>query len=392
MFKRSTSSWLAGAIASIAAAILPLSASAQVIPGTTIPQSVTHLVISNATSQAVTIGITCPSGANIEDGCTTTVANLSMINVTSGYSGSPIPVTVYGSTPVKGIFTIAARLAYELVNTLQNSFAGNQEQNCLQGLIVSFNQLPTCPGTPPAFPQPGDAGPAIPNGVSAAEPTLNLPHTIGGAPGGGANEACDVTCVNGANAIIQLTLTSPSSGALPWTYDAAGSIGPGQSFATVNSWVNVAGGCDNNCVPERPGVYPYGCTLCNEFPDPAPPCGQQFCATANGLPPNTGCNFQRSPNTANPVTSQFGGSIVYTYVGPAIPPPTCRGVPGFFGGGGNKKTRYTPIKHQLIGTKHDPFKIPHNAMPKHGLDGTKHDLTRIRHAVIVDGKQRVISY
>lgn len=316
------------------------SAGASVISGTSIPSSVTHLVISNKTGSAVTIGLQCQlPGPIVQDGCTTNISDMQIIDVTSGASPTPQPFTTFSSS--QGTFALASMHKYEIVSLKTNPFSSpaNQQQNCLQGLIISFGQWNSCPATPgPAFPIPFVAGPAIPNGSNAAEPSLNLPSTIGGSPipGTGATEVCDITCVNGANSILKLTITSPSqaptgvSQALPWAYDASGTIGTGQSFSTTNSWVNVSGKCDDNCFQlvngikvDRPGVFPYGCSQCNIFPDPGPPCGQ-FCAAQNGLAPNKGCTFNRAPQTANSVTAQFGGTVEFSYLSKAVPPATCQ--------------------------------------------------------------------
>jgi hypothetical protein len=368
MLRRATIARIAAAIAFIISVISPLSVQAQFIPGTSIPNSVTHLVISNQSPQNVIIAVTVPGGGT-QDGCTNTIANIFMINVTPGQPNTMLPLNTYqpGNT-VNGTFPIASGQSWEIVNTLTNPKPGPpplppspSSQNCLQGLTITFGQLPQCANHPPAFPTGSTPGPPIPNGVNQCEPTLNLPNSFNGVSDSAANESCDITCLNGANAIIQLTLTSPTSGALNWTYDASGTIGPGQSFSTQNSWVNVARGCDNNCSPERPGVFPYGCSQCNIFPDPNPGClatlgrpASQFCAAQNGLPPNTGCNFQRSPNSGNPQTAQFGGSVVYTFLGPAIPPAKC--VPSGGGGGGGKGGSNGFMKFKVI-KKPKPFKI-----------------------------------
>lgn len=309
-----------------------------VIPGTTIPSSVTHLVVSNKTASAVTIGLQCQlAGPIVQDGCTTNISDMAIIDITAG--GTPQSFTTFSSS--QGTLALASMHQYEIVNLKTNPFSSpaNQQQNCLQGLIISFGQWNSCPASPgPAFPIPFVAGPAIPNGSNAAEPSLNLPSTIGGSPipGTGATEVCDITCVNGANSILKLTITSPSqpptggSQALPWAYDASSTIGAGQSFSTTNSWVNVSGQCDDNCYKivngnkvDRPGVFPYGCSQCNIFPDPGPPCGQ-FCAAQNGLPANKGCTFNRAPQTANAVTSQFGGTVEFSYLSKAVPPASCQ--------------------------------------------------------------------
>ncbi len=317
------------------------SSSSPVIPGTSIPSTVTHFIITNKTASPVTIGVQCQlPGALVQDGCTTNISDMAILDLTSG-SPTPQPFTTFSTG--QGTFPLASMHQYEIVNLKTNPYSApaNQQQNCLQGLIVSFGQWNSCPATQPntpAFPVPFTPGPDIPNGSNAAEPSLNLPSTINGAAvaGTGSTEVCDITCVNGANSILKLTITSPSqppaggSQALPWTYDASGSIAAGQTFSTTNSWVNVKDKCDNNCfvlvngIPvDRPGVFPYGCTQCNKNPDPAPPCGQ-FCAAQNGLPPNTGCTFNRAPQKTNPVTAQFGGTVDFSYLSTAVPPSGCQ--------------------------------------------------------------------
>ncbi len=322
----------------------------------TIPTTVTHLIVTNSTGKSVTMGVVLPPSGQ-DDGCTTNVNDLRMAKLEIGLTGKkttgPQPVIQFGPT-TNGYFKLKARTSYELVSVMANPVTGNNE-NCLQGLIISFgqfNQCPTQPTTnnpPQAFPPGGlfSPGPKMPNGVCAFEPTLNLPGTINGGSTAGAavNEACDITCVNGANAYLELFINSPqtpqppTSAALPWTYDANGSIGVGQSFSTKNSWVKVeptgTTGCDDNCVlpgsnppTDRPGIQPYGCSQCNIPSDPDPPCqnlgiGDQYCSAQNGLPPNTGCSFNRSPQTLNPITQQFGGTVGINYLGKAKPPNTC---------------------------------------------------------------------
>ncbi len=312
-----------------------------VITGTSIPSTVTHLVVSNKTASAITIGVQCQlPGPIVQDGCTTNISDMKIIDVTAG--GSPVAFTTF--SPSQGTFSLASMRQYEIINTKTNPFStpANQQQNCLQGLIVSFGQWNSCPaqGTAPAFPIPFVPGPDIPNGSNGAEPSLNLPSTINGVAvtGTGSTEVCDITCVNGANSILRLTITSPSAPPLggtqanSWLYDSIGNIAAGQSFSTTNSWVNVADKCDDNCFKivnnvkvDRPGVFPYGCTQCNVLPDPKPPCGQ-FCAAQNGLAPNNGCTFNRAPQTANPVTARFGGTVEFSYLSKAVPPASCQGL------------------------------------------------------------------
>lgn len=312
-----------------------------VITGTSIPSTVTHLVVSNKTASAITIGVQCQlPGSIVQDGCTTSISDMQILDLTAGTG--PQAFTTFSSS--QGTFSLASLHQYEIISTKTNPFSTpvNQQQNCLQGLIVSFGQWNSCPsqGTAPAFPIPFVAGPDIPNGSNAAEPSLNLPSTINGVAvaGTGSTEVCDITCVNGANSILKLTITSPSSPPLggtqanPWLYDSIGNIGAGQSFSTSNSWVNVADKCDDNCYKivnnvkvDRPGVFPYGCTQCNVLPDPKPPCGQ-FCAAQNGLASNNGCTFNRAPQTANPATARFGGTVEFSYLSKAVPPASCQGL------------------------------------------------------------------
>lgn len=313
MLHRLTAVTIAAALALLANLISPLPSRAQA------PSTVTHLLVSNPTSQPVTMYVTLQAhSAYTEDGCTNDVSDLQMVNMTTGQPQTSSPLTGSGT---QGTFVIPATITntstYELINTLQNPYAqgGPQQQNCLQGMEITFGYGPSCPITN-----------VVPNGVNGGEPTLNLPGTINGASGGnaGTGEAFDITCVNGANSLIQATITAPSLAVDPqlWTYDISQTIGGGKSYSTSNSWVYVSGQCDDNCSPERPGVFPFGCTQCNRFPDPGPPCGQ-FCAAANGLAPNKGCLFSRSPNLTQSVTAQFGGTVEVSYTGPAHPPATC---------------------------------------------------------------------
>jgi len=330
--------------------LLPLSVTASGLPST-----VTHIQIQNGSSQPIIMAVTLESPNNnpaLEDGCTTNVADLNMINMTPGQPQTVTALTPYTSSDnQQAIFTIPANWIYEVQSTKSNPNPLNgapAQQNCMQGFEFTFNQFPTCPNTtnPPAFPTPGVPGPAIPNGVSGFEPTINLPGTISGSSSGaGLNESWDITCVNGSNSLIQVQVTSPSSGALPWFYDNNKQVGPGASLVTACSWVSVALKCDNNCfltsakglpIGDRPGVFPFGCSQCNIYKDPGPPCGPagigQFCAALNGLPPNNGCNFQRTPNASNIQTQQFGGTLLCTYLGPANPPSVCGGIPAVLSG------------------------------------------------------------
>jgi hypothetical protein len=273
----------------------PSFASLPTIPGATvsIPDTVTRVNITNATSQSVTLWVTLQSGG-LQPGCTTQVTDLQLLNRTT----SQPPQAFTPTSAQQGSFPIPGGTTYEVVSTLNNPTDPiNPYQNCLQGLEFTFNLPPNCGGVS-----------GNPNGVNGAEPTLNLPNP-------GTQEALDITCVTGANSIIQLTISPPAGDPQLWMYDINQSVS--STFSTQNSWVNIPGGCDDNCVPEHIGVYPFGCTLCNYPTDPGAECGQ-FCSSANGLPLGKGCNFGRAQN-AGPVTQQFGGFVTVTYLGPAIP-------------------------------------------------------------------------
>lgn len=277
--------------------IFPPPVSAQFIPGASvnIPDTVTRVNITNSTSQPVTLWVTLQSGG-LQSGCTTQVADLQLINRTSAQAAQSFTP----SSAQQGSFQIPGGTTYEVVSTLNNpSDPVNPYQNCLQGVEFTFNLPPNC-----------GAVSGNPNGVNGAEPTLNLPNA-------GSQEALDITCVTGANSIIQVTIQPPAGDPQLWMYDINHAVT--STFSTQNSWVNIPGGCDDNCVPEHVGVYPFGCTLCNYPVDPGAECGQ-FCASANGLPLGKGCNFGRAQNSG-PVTTQFGGFITVSYLGPAIPPP-----------------------------------------------------------------------
>jgi len=258
--------------------------------------------------------------------------------------GGVHPFTVNPGNSMQGSCQIPATTTYELVSTLTNPFAGGApaEQNCLQGLTATFGAYQQCPGGSAPFP----GGGPVPNGVNQYEPTLNLPGTVGGTVVGG-NETMDITCVNGANSVIQVTINSPAINN-QWTYDSTKTIPLGGSLTSANSWVKAgAGGCDDNCkvtvggvTTDRPFVYPFGCTMCNIFPNPVFTCGQ-FCAAQNGLPANVGCTIDRSPGSGIE-TTKFGGTVLVTYLGPATPPATC---PGSSSGG--KHSNLTPPKFPL---------------------------------------------
>ena len=56
-----------------------------VISGTSIPSTVTHFIITNKTGSPVTIGVQCQlPGALVQDGCTTNISDIAILDLTSG--------------------------------------------------------------------------------------------------------------------------------------------------------------------------------------------------------------------------------------------------------------------------------------------------------------------
>jgi hypothetical protein len=321
------------------------------------PPEATKLIFYNASNQDVTVMCShpaVPANPIQQDGCATgSVVYYKVKNLTTN---GPLESLVQFSNPAIGWFTLKRGQRVQFLNTAVNPYTGKQNY-CLQGTIFGFGQnSATCPdgitGAPAGFPNtvPGPAfnSPVVPpiplpNGSTGFEATLNLPGTINGQQFGG-QEACDITCVNGANCTLSVQLVPPAGG--PYWQGAVG-YGSQKTLSTPytfkNSWVDFKNRCDNNCIDPatgsaRPGVFPYGCTQCNKFPDPAPPCVNsttapgvpgQFCAAKNGLPGNTGCQFARIPqrrtnqNPPNLQANIFGGTIICTYIGPLSPPGTC---------------------------------------------------------------------
>lgn len=315
----------------------------------------TKLLIQNFSNADVIVMVQTPGSANLQDGCTTDINDLRALplrpTLTAAQDNSAKLTGFPTGSTSSGWFTLKKGKIVELVNTKVNPFTG-QPNNCLQGLVIGFGQFGnSCPGDTlacvPAFPDPSTNQPVnppvlLPNGSNSFEPTLNLPGTINNAFVGG-NEAFDTSCVNGANCTLRAVVTPPKGGPF-WnvnqgTLNKCGGVITYKSTATSqNSWVNIAGQCDDNCVDPktgcpRPGIQPYGCTLCNVNPDPGSPCTNtgcsgpkaQFCAVNNGQPANTGCSFNRTPIVSG-TTQTFGGTIVLQYLGPLSPPAgSCNG-------------------------------------------------------------------
>src|ERR1700681_3535159 len=101
MSKPSALAAMAAALLFLACIFSPLPAKAQTIPGTSIPTTVTQMLVSNGTSQAVTMFVTLPASGS-EDGCTNSVTDLLMLPQPAG-AGQPI--TGAGQ---QGIFVLPA--------------------------------------------------------------------------------------------------------------------------------------------------------------------------------------------------------------------------------------------------------------------------------------------
>ncbi|MBY0552460.1 MAG: hypothetical protein K2W95_34585 [Candidatus Obscuribacterales bacterium] len=312
----------------------------------------TNLIFYNASNQDVVVMATVPATPCVfpciqGDGCPTgTTANLRVLDIATGVQGT---LTQFGN-PSQGWFILKRGQKLQLLNVGLNPIT-KQVSSCLQGTLFGFGQIGnSCPDFGPvaqtAFPNttPGPGfntakvpGVNLPNGSNAFEATLNLPGTAGGVKVVGTtpvplNEAIDISCVNGANCKLLITVTPPANGPF-WTAGLAAAQGGIKTFRTAttfgNSFVNLALRKDDNCVDPstgyaRPGVYPYGATQCNRYPDPAPPCTAgtaltpyvpaQICAAKNGLAPNNGCGFNRAPAVTG--VQQFGGTIEVKYLGP----------------------------------------------------------------------------
>lgn len=312
----------------------------------------TTLIFYNSSNADVTVmvavpALPCAAPCVQSDGCPTgTVANLRTINLST--AGQPQSLKQFGTT-ASGWFILPRGQRVQLLNMGINPFT-KQVSSCFQGMIVGFgqfgNQCPDLGTKRTAFPDirpgatfnnPVNPPIALPNGSNSFECTLNLPGTVNGATVVGTTqvpvaESMDISCVNGANSEIMVTITPPPNGPF-WNALTSTAQGGVKVFKTThtfgpNSWVDLARRRDNNCVDPatgyaRPGVFPYGCSQCNTYPDPAPPCSAhpipQICAARNGFTPNNGCLFDRNPMVRG--VQRFGGTVLVTYRGPIQPPP-----------------------------------------------------------------------
>ena len=336
-------------LAIFATFLLNLAASAQIVR-----DGATTLIFYNRTANPVAVmvavpGLPCKMPCIQGDGCPNgTVANLRTIDISAG--GQPTSLTQFG-TPAQGWFILPAGHRVQVINMALNPTT-RMVSSCFQGVLFGFGQVGnscpdfaataqtafpvTSPG--PLFNTPISPGIKLPNGSNAFEASLNLPGTVGGATTvSGVKvpvaEGMDISCVDGANSLLEVSMTPPVAG--PYWNTLLSSAQGGLTYyktttTMANSTVDIAKKIDKNCVDPatgyaRPGIFPYGCSQCNTYPDPKPPCFQgqvqgypaQICAAKNGLVPNNGCLFNRSPLVTG--IQKFGGTVQVTYLGPAIP-------------------------------------------------------------------------
>lgn len=326
------------------------------------PSWATKLVLYNGSNTdvciLVTVGKSKSGNAAIQDGCPLNIGQLRYQNLSG--SGGLRQLTMFQS-PETGWFMLKRGQKAQLVSQGINKYT-KQYNYCLQGLNIGFAGLPasSCPLTSvtrpnttagSAFNQPITESP--PNGTNGFEMSLNMPNSVNGAPSSGANESIDLTCEAGANSRLVAQVTPPLGGPY-WNFNggprAGGLVYYKTTYSFKNSWVKietngmgqVTGGCDDNCVDPatglpRPAVFPYGCSICNLYPDPDSQCKNmpagnpgQFCAVNNGLPANSGCQLNRSPLNNNGIqpggivqVQKFGGTVQINYMGPIAPPPSC---------------------------------------------------------------------
>lgn len=245
----------------------------------------TKLLVYNSSNNTVECWFGLPA---VGDGA----VNINQLRATNQSNRGNLPFTSLDAT--HGYFNLPAGVTAEV-----ESVVG---RNTLRGTLISFfvnHQCPCGPGTPIPNCQgdrPGVAGPPQPNGVTAAEVTLNP-------LGANDQEGADISCVNGANAKLRMTYVNGVG--RPWNN---GEGGDGNVQNIENSWVNRQAGTDDNC--SRSGVFPYGATDCIQLVGP-PVCGQNpFCVQNVRR-----CQVQRARQNG-----KFGGSVTVNFIGALSPP------------------------------------------------------------------------
>ncbi len=267
----------------------------------------TVLQVTNSASTEVDVWIKVQIPDTTKPPCDTCVYNVNEMKVTGPDN------TIIGIIPLlpdneAGYFVLPSNQTVTIARKDNVPF--------LNGVLLSFEIVHQCPcGKSAGFPGncQGRAqyvdGLDQPNGVTGAEVTLNPPDPL-------AQEAADISCVNGANASILINYY-PIVGSNNWNNGDGGETNVTQ---IQNSWVDIANQRDNNTTLS--GVFPYNCDDCVKIKGPIP-CGNYGIF----LPPPTErhCLVQRDSNS----NGEFGGTVKITYLGPLSPttpppPPSTR--------------------------------------------------------------------
>lgn len=211
--------------------------------------------------------------------------------ITALQTGNPNdpPKTGFFSLPQGATANISATTGPALVGILLSFLIGHQCP-CGHGLVP-----PNCQGD-----RIYEQGPDQPNGVTAAEVTLNVSGNTDAK-----TESADISCVNGANAIIRIDYDKGQGN--PFNNGEGGNADVKNA---QNKEIDLAHRIDNNCGVK--GVFPYNATDCIKAVNPVP-CGdfKPIC-----LQPVRQCQVQRDPK---PGSARFGGTVKVTFISPASP-------------------------------------------------------------------------
>ena len=270
---------------------------AYTVSATANPNTVVQVRNSASTAVEVWIKVQLPPAVNIwpRDICVYDVLELTV----TGTAGN-IPITApfspdheagFFNLPIGETVTIASTKLGGLLNGILISFV--RESQCPCGVHMTQGCSSDKPGLP---------GHDIPNGVNAAELTLNIPISTPHMP-----EGADITCVNGANAKIQMNY-DPGSGKNWYNGDLPSSD---RNVTQIhNSWVDIAKQQDNNSTLS--GVFPYNCDDCIQIINA--PCGNRH--NFAPFPTERHCQVGRDRDPTN----GFGGTVTITYLGTLAPP------------------------------------------------------------------------
>ena len=194
---------------------------------------------------------------------------------------------------------------FNLLSGQTATIASKTSSPALISVIVSFGIIHQCPCTLSGVPkfclgeEPFINGPSQVNGVTGAEFTLNP-------SGSDAQESADITCVNGANARIEMDYVQGSGE--PWNNGSFSTSDPNVTHI-YNSWVDIANQLDNNS--NLSGVFPYNCSDCIQENNIA--CSPRI---SFSKPNEKHCQVQRVRNS----NGEFGGTVTITYKGLLAPP------------------------------------------------------------------------